>query len=484
MSAADDSSLRRKTARTLGWNSLDRIASQVLYAITGIVLANVLPKEDFGLVGAILVFQAFATIFVDSGFGAALLQKKEPTEADYSTVFWFNLGMCLLLYGILYLLAPAIADLFQRDARLIPLSRVMFLSFIINGLAIVQTNRLMKAMTVRRVAVSNLVGLVVSGILGIWLAVKGWGAWALVWQTLALGAIKTTWLWVAGRWRPALCFSMTSLRSIMRVGMGVFTSSLLNTIFLNIYSFVIGVWYSLTALGDYTQADKWSKMGSASLSQIITATFVPLLARFQDDSDKYREMMGKVNRLTAFLLFPFMGGLAAMAPAIFHTLFGQKWDSAIILFQLLTVRGIFTVLCSLYTNYLLSLGYARSLVRVEIVKDTLTLVAILATVWLHSVDALVWGQLVAGVITWVAVLWLTRRATGYTLTDLMRGMRRYLLYTLVAVGAALLPTLVMTGALMTLLAQCVLGLFAYIALLALRSDPVLQQGLAYLRHKA
>lgn len=479
----EEASLKTRTARTLKWNSVDRIASQVLYAVTGIVLANVLPKEDFGLVGAILVFQAFATIFVDSGFGAALLQKKEPTETDYSTVFWFNLSMCLVLYAALYFAAPAIAGLFQKDMRLVPLSRVMFLSFIINGLAIVQTNRLMKAMTVRRVALSNLAGLTLSGALGIYLALQGYGAWALVWQTIVLASVKTAWLWIAGRWRPRLCFSPGSLRSIMSVGMGVFTSSLLNTIFLNIYNFVIGVWYSLVALGDYTQADKWSKMGSASLSQIITATFVPLLSRFQDDGAQYRQMMGKVNRLTAFLLFPFMGGLAVTAPALFHTLFGTKWDSAILLFQLLVGRGVFTVLCSLYSNYLLSLGYARTLVAVEVVKDTLTLAAIGATVWMHSVDALVWGQLGAGAVTWVAVLALTSRATGYSPGVLWGGMTRYLLYSLAAMCAALLPLWVMHSPLQILLAQAVMGLFAYVALLGLTSDRVLHEALAYIRHK-
>ena len=478
-----EASLKTKTARTLKWNTLDRFSSQILYAITGIVLANVLPKEDFGLVGAILVFQAFATIFVDSGFGAALLQKKEPTEADYSTVFWFNLLMASGIYVILYFCAPGLADLFQKDDRLIPLSRVMFISFIINGLGIVQTNRLMKAMNVKQIAISNIVGLVVSGAAGIWMALTGWGAWALVWQTIILGTVKTVWLWLTGGWIPSLTFSTASMKSIYRVGAGVFTSSLLNTIFLNIYSFVIGVWYSLVALGDYTQADKWSKMGSASLSQILTATFVPLLARFQDDGEKYRQMLQKVNKLTAFMLFPFMGALVVMAPAIFHTLFGTKWDTAIILFQILVVRGIFTVLCSLYGNYLLSLGYAKTMVTVEIVKDAATLLAIVATVPLGSVEALVWGQLAAGVITWVAVLWLTGRATGYGPKVLMQGMGFYLMLTLAAMAVCVLPTLVINSAILLLVSQIVTGALIYFGLLAVLKDPVLKEARGYILKK-
>ena len=149
--------LKLRTARTLKWNVIDKISSQVLYAVTGIVLARVLTPEDFGLVGAVLVFQAFASLFVDSGFSAALIQRKSPTETDYTTVFWFNMGMAAVLYAILWLCAPFIADLFQGDMRIVPLARVMFLTFILNASAIVQTNRLMKRMDVRMVAVSNVI---------------------------------------------------------------------------------------------------------------------------------------------------------------------------------------------------------------------------------------------------------------------------------------------------------------------------------------
>ena len=195
-------SLKLKTARTLKWNTVDRLASQVLYGVVGVVLANVLSQEDFGLVGALLVFQAFAIIFADSGFVAALLQKKVPTQEDYSSVFWFNLVVSVTIYALLWFTAPAIADLFQGDRRLIPLSKVMFLTFVLNALAIVQTNRLMKRMDVKMIAVSNVIAQVSGGALGIVLALAGYGAWALVWQSVALVGIKTAILWLTGGWRP------------------------------------------------------------------------------------------------------------------------------------------------------------------------------------------------------------------------------------------------------------------------------------------
>lgn len=467
-------SLRKATSRTLKWNSIDRFSSQILYAVTGIVLANVLPKEDFGLVNAILIFQAFGILFVDSGFGAALLQKKEPTEEDYSTVFWFNLGVSVVVYIILYFCAPLIATIFHNRQELIPLSRMMFLCFILNALGIVQTNRLMKAMDVKQIAVANLAGLVVSGATGIWLALTGAGPWALVWQSITLAFCKSAWLWVTGGWRPHPVFSITSLRGIYRVGMGVFSSSFLNTLFLNIYSFVIGAYYSLVALAIYSQADKWSKMGHASLSQIITATFVPLLSRFQDNAERYKGVMLRVARVCSFITIPFMCGLAVMATPVFHTLFGHKWDEAIPLFQILMLRGILVIYISLCTNFLLALGHARSLVIVETVKDVSTLAAIVCTLPFMSVEALVWGQFVATAVTYIFILLRVRRSTGMSVRRLSAGVWHYLLPALPALAVIWILGMLPLHPLLILCVQAAAGISLYLLILTLMADPMLR----------
>lgn len=417
-----DSSLKLKTARTIKWNAIDKFSSQIMYAAVGVVLANILTPGDFGLVGALLAFQAFAIIFVDSGFAAALLRLKDPTDRDYSTVFWFNLVVAIIIYIILFLSAPLIADIFQGDQRLIPLSKVMFLTFILNGLAIVQTNRMMKKMDVKQIAISNLVAQISSGIVGIWLAVTGFGPWALVWQYVSLAAVKTGWLWAVGNWFPSSWFCLDSFRRIWRVGLSVFSSSALNVLCQNIYSFVIGGYYSLASLGLYTQADKWSKMGSASISQIFTSSFVPVLSGAQDDPDRFKRYVKKINRFAAFILFPVMFGIVGISSPLFHTLFGNKWDGAIILFQILTLRGILITLMALYNNYLLALGYAKKMFAIEVIKDCMIVVAILATIWWGSVPLLVWGQFAASVVTFAAVLQLTSRSIGYSKRDMIRDL--------------------------------------------------------------
>ena len=472
--------LKLKTARTLKWNTVDRLASQVLYGVVGIVLANILSEEDFGLIGALLVFQAFAIIFADSGFGAALLQKKTPSESDYSTVFWFNLIVSVAIYWMLWLGAPLIADIFQGDRRLIPLSKVMFLTFVLNALAIVQTNRLMKRMDVKMIAVSNVIAQVGGGLLGIALALGGFGAWALVWQSVTLAGIKTGILWATGHWIPSCWIKKESLRSIWRVGFSVFSSSMLNTLFQTIYSFVIGAFYSLVSLGVYTQADKWSKMGSASISQVLTASFVPLLAKFQDDSDDFRRYVKKINRFTAFILFPFMVGLAAVGEPLFHTLFGTKWDAAIILFQILVIRGIFVVLVSLYGNYMLAKGYGKRLFIIEIVKDVAIAVAIIFTLYYRSVEILVWGQLFASLVTYVIIVTMVGKTIGYGVWKMVRDLLPFAISSLVMLAACVGVEFIPMAAPCRLLLEIVTGALIYVVIISIAGCPELKEATSYI----
>ena len=460
---AEQPSLKLKTARTLKWNSINKMAEHILYAVTGIVLANIVSQEDFGIVGAILVFQAFATLFVDSGFSSALIQRKEPTTLDYSTVFWFNLGVSVFIYRVLWVCAPLIDLMFQAGGRLVPLSRVMFLTFILNSTALVQTNRLIKQMNVRLVAVSNVIGLVVSGGVGIWLAVAGYGAWAIVWQSVVLAAIKSAVLWVCTRWRPTMQFSMASLRSIFKVGVGVMTSSLLNVASQNIYSFIVGLFYNLSQLGCYTQADKWSKMGVASLSQILTTTFLPVLSGVQDDVERMFRMMSKINRLSAYIVLPCMGILCLTAPSIFHVLFQHKWDNAIVLFQLLALRGIFTIIAAVYYNFVLAVGDAKRLVYSEVVKDAIMVAAIVVTVR-YGIVWLVTGQVVAGVICYGYNVWLVQRVTGYKAMRVLGETTSYMLMTVVAVLAGMSLNLVLDNAWLLLPAQVLVCGAVYVAL--------------------
>lgn len=486
-------SLKRRTARALKWNVVDRVASQVLYAITGIVLARELSQEEFGLVGAVLIFQAFASLLVDSGFSYALIQRKNPSRLDYSTVLWFNMGMAVTIYLLLWLAAPLIAACFGNDLRLIPLSRVMFLTFILNASSIVQANRFVKEMNVRPVAVSNALGLTAGSVVGIWMAVVGWGACAIVWQTIVTAAVKSVALWIWSRWLPVFKFSWSSLRSFMNVGAGMLATSFLNTLFLNIYSFFVGNRAGLVSLGYYTQSNKWSTMGISSLSQVLTSTSLPVLSEAQDDAPRFARCVRKFNRLTAYLLFPAMLGLVAVATPLFHALFGTKWDPSIILFQILLIRGIFTVLCSLYNNYLLSLGKTKIIVWMEVLRDGGALLALAMTFpWLTDatpenpvlgLTIMLWGQLAASVLAFMVTLWCVARSTPVSTWHYLTDLIPYLALATIACLPASILSVSVQNAWVALVGGILAGVVIYMGANAFLGAKVQKDAFAYIRGK-
>lgn len=487
---ADNDGLKDKTAKTLKWNLIDRLSTQLLYALTGIVLARMLSQEDFGLVGAVLIFQAFASLLIDSGFSYALIQRKKPTRLDYSTVLWFNIGVAAVIYVILWFCAPLIARCFQNDMRLVGLSRVMFLAFIINAAAIVQTNRLVKKMDVRMVAVSNSVGLVAGAVTGITLALYGFGAWAIVWQNIAMATVKTSILWATGKWLPMMKFSWTSLKSYSSVGSGMMFTSFLNTVFQNIYSFFVGNRVGLASLGYYTQGDKWSKMGVTSISQVLTSSFLPVLSAVQDDPGRFRRLCSKMNRFTAYLVFPALIGLIVIAEPVFHLLFGTKWDPSIILFQLLLVRGIFFVLTSLYNNFLLALGRSGMIVRLEILRDTVAIAALVASLPfiaqstpdnpVYGLTLMLWGQVAASAISWGATLYVTARTAGSRVASFLFDLVPYAVMT-VAIIPLMLWTMSLTATpLAMILAGAAVAVAFYLGINAILGSKIQNEVLGYL----
>lgn len=486
-------SLKVRTARAVKWNAVDRISSQILYAVTGIVLARLLSPEDFGLVGAVLVFQAFASLLIDSGFSYALLQRKQPTDLDYSSVLWLNLALALAIYLVLFAAAPLVAWCFGGDQRLIPLSRVMFLTFILNASAIVQVNRLTKQMNVRPLAVANIIALVGGGITGIWLAIAGFGAWAIVWQSIAIAGLKSLVLWLSSHWRPLWRFSTASIRSFFAVGSGMMLTSLLNTVFSYINSFIVGNRVGLAPLGYYTQADKWSKMGVMSIQQTLTSSFIPALSDAQDDRPRFLRLCSKMNRMTAYLMMPCLIGLMVMAAPVFHLFFGEKWDLSIVLFVLLLVRGIFTILSALYTNYLLSLGHTRLIVRLEVIRDVLSVAALIATLpylglstaddFLLGVRILLYGQVAAAVLSWVITLCAVCRSIG---ASIWRFCLDLLPYTALSLAVAPLLLLIASCALhpaLILVAQMTVGGGIYLTANALLGSKVQSDAWQFIKGK-
>ncbi len=483
--------MKLRVARTIKWNVIDKVASQLLYVVTGIVLARMLSQDDFGLVGAVMIFQSFATLFIDSGFSSALIQKKHPTQMDYSTVLWFNLAMSAAIYVVMFFAAPLVAWCFDGDERLIGLTRVMFCVSIINATAIVQTNRLMKRMDVKMVAVSNSLGLFAGAVVGIALAVTGAGAWALVWQYITVAAVKSIVLWVTGRWLPLMRFSMQSLKSIFRVGAGIMSTAFLNVVFQNIYSFVIGNRTGLTSLGYYTQSDKWSKMPVASISGVLTASFLPVLSRFQDSPAQFAAASAKMNRFMAYLTLPMMCMLMVIATPTFHLLFGEKWDASIPLFQLLCLRGIFTISGALYNNYIVARGRSKLMVYTELVRDISAIVAIVVTLPYIGISEpgnltqglviFLWGQVAASVLSWIATLFIAARVSWRRPIEYITDCIPYAAETALACAAMWGAGILVESTLAKLIVEALVGLGVYVSLNAIAHSKIQSDAIEYIR---
>lgn len=404
--------LKEKTISALIWSTFDKVFCQIIYAVSGIILANKLFPEDFGVVGIIAVFSGFITIFVDSGFNVALIQHKDTTDRDYQSVFSFNLTISILLYVLLFFLAPSISHYYD-DIRLIPLARVMFLTVIIQAFGLVQSSILMREMKMKAVALANMIPLLISGGVAIVLALTGFGVWTLAIQALVLASTRTLFLWIQNAWRPKLIFDWVSLKKMYATGKNIFLTSFTNTIFQSLYPLIIGSRYNLHQLGYYVQADKWSRMGYISLVQALAQFLLPSLSSIQDDKERMKRVFGKTNRMAAYFTIPFFMILIVAAEPIFHILFGTKWDTSIPLFQLLLVKGIFFVLITLQNNYMIAQGKTRTVFYIELVKNAIILIAIILTVGI-SIQALVIGQAVAGVIQYFIGIFVTKRTTQYS----------------------------------------------------------------------
>lgn len=490
-----DANLKNLTAKSLKWNFIDRIAQMALYGIVGVVLARELSPRDFGLVGTVLMFQAFASLFVDSGFSYALIQRKEPSRLDYSTILWFNIGVAGVAYIALWWGAVGIAWWYD-DQVLVGMARVMFLSFIFNAASIVQTNRFMKEKNVAPVAIANTVGLSVGGIVAIILAInlpESDKAWAVVWQLTVNNLVRAIVLWLESNWRPLWQFSWTSLKSFMGMGTGMMTMSLLNTVFLNIYTFVIGTFTGMSKLGYYSQADKWSKMGITSLTGVMTSSFLPTLSDVQDDPDRFSRATMTMNRSGSYLLMPAMGFLIVMATPIFHVLFGTKWDLAIAMFQLLLLRGVFTTLTSMYNNYIIALGHPRLIVAMEVLRDFTALAAMGAclpwiddTLWgnpVGGIELLLWGQLAASTLAWGVTLWFIAPMTGRTRRAFLVDSAPYFLITLTLMATMWGASMVVGNDWLLLVVQGVIGAGGYLAWNNARRDTVQSDILRFLKKK-
>lgn len=367
-----EQSLKDKTVRGVGWSAIDNAAQHAVSFVVSIVLARLLSPEDYGLLGIIAIFTAVCTAVINGGFGSALIRKKDATEDDYNTSFIVNLGMSLLLYAVIFLCAPAIAHFFERE-ELVLLTRVSSIGMIIGALALVQRTRLTKRIDFKTQTKITLIASISSGVVGITMAALGCGVWSLVAQSLSSQLLSAVFLWIFNKWVPRLQFSSTSFRELFGFGWKMMVSSLLDTVWKELYQLVVGKFYSPATLGQYTRAKQFSQLFSSNLTGVIQRVTYPVLSDIQDDKGRMITAYRRIIKTTMFITAIAMFFLGAISEPLLYCLIGPKWHEAATYLPLICISGSLYPLHAINLNMLQVQGRSDLFLGLEVVKKIIAL---------------------------------------------------------------------------------------------------------------
>ena len=362
------------------WRFAERCGAQLVTFIVSIVLARILAPEDYGKIALITVFTTILQVFVDSGLGTALIQKKNADELDFSSVFYFNFVVCIILYIGMFLAAPFIAQ-FYNDLSLTPIIRVISLTIIISGVKGIQQSYVSKNMLFKRFFYSTLGGTVFSAALGIGMAWAGAGVWAIVAQQLSNTAIDTLILWITVKWRPKKMFSWKRLKSLLSFGWKMLVSSLLETVYTNIRSLIIGKMYSSSDLAFYNQGDKLPNVIVNNINTSIDSVLLPTLSKEQDDKERVKNMTRRAIKVSTYIMSPLMMGLAFCATPIVEIVLTEKWLPCVPFLQIFCITYMFFPIHTANLNAIKAMGRSDLFLKLEIAKKIIGTVLLVSTMW-------------------------------------------------------------------------------------------------------
>lgn len=390
--------LKEKMIGALTWSSIDRIGQQGVQFIIGIVLARLLCPADYGLIGMVMIFAQFAYAMVESGLGAALVRTKDLTETHCNTVFYTNLGISVFLYAILFFCAPLIADFFNQPA-LTAISRVTFMAILFNAIYLVPFNLAGRELDYKTVTKVNLSSTLIAGTAGITMALCDMGVWALVVQQTGYHFVRMLCFHKWTQWKPKLLFSFNILRGYFKFSAHMLGTSLLTVIFNNIYTFLIGKFYSINQVGYYTQGYKFSDSVNFTFLAILGTSY-NLFAKIQHQQERIKRILGELVKNTSIVTIPITMFLIASAKPLFFVLFGTKWLDSVPFFQLICAANLFAPIYQINIHSLNSMGKSHITFRMELFKRVLILTSIL-TCFTYGINTMLYGYILS---CWIAFI--------------------------------------------------------------------------------
>ncbi len=415
-----EQSLKDKTVKGVAWSGIDNVAQFGVSFIVSIILARLLSPDDYGLIGIIGIFTTVCQTLINAGFTTALIRKKDATEDDYNTVFIVNLTMSLLLYAVIFVCSPLIADFFKRE-ELIALTRVSSLGMIVGALALVQRTRLTKRIDFKSQTKITITASVLSGIIGISLAFMGFGVWALAIQILVSGIIRTILLWVVNKWVPKLRFSKESFQELFGFGWKMMVSNIIDAIWRELYQVVVGKFYSPATLGQYTRAKQYSQLLSSNLTTVIQRVTYPVLSNIQDDKERMVSAYRRIIKMTMFVTSISLIFMGAISEPLLYCLIGPKWHEAATFLPWICISGSLYPLHAINLNMLQVQGRSDLFLGLEIIKKIIGILP-LYICFVYGIMPMLYVNLVTGFICYLLNSFYSGKFIGYSSWMQMRDI--------------------------------------------------------------
>ncbi len=411
--------LKDKTTKGLVWSFIDKFGQQIIYLVSGIVLARILLPDDYGSIGVLTVFVALSNILIDGGFIRGLLNKKKVTQDDYNTVFYFNLIISVILYIILFVCAPFIACFFDLS-ELKDLSRIVFLSIPFGAFSAVQNAILWREMNFKDQTKANITALTLASAIALIMAYCGWGIWALVSQGVLLSLIRSLVLWIISSWRPSMSFRANTLKELFPFGSKLLIAGIINVLFNNIYTLIIAKFFNVAQVGYYNQANKYQDIPNGIIASTFRSTIMPALAEVSDDNERAKRVLTKVIKTAAFFGFPICVCLIVVGEPLLVILISEKWLPSVILFKILSIAGLLNIFIQIFNELVISKGRSDIFLGIEMIKKSILIILIIGSVKL-GVTALAISWVVYSFISLLIALYYSGKLIGYSVVDFLKN---------------------------------------------------------------
>ena len=428
---SDNQKLKEKATFGMVWTSIQKYTNTIASFVSGIVLARLLTPEDYGCLGMLTVFTSLAYSIVSMGFSSALIQKKRPSDEDYSTVFFWNEAISVLMYFILFFSAPAIAR-FYRIPLLNDVLKVQGLILIINASASVQDNRLRKQFKFKKIAVVNIISNVISIIVGIIMAYKGFGVWALVGQSLSSGIVRNIIFWLTNQWKPLFVFSKKSFKELFGFGCFVFLSNIVNQLGNSLQTLLFGRLYNATLLGYYSKAGSTEMLASQSISDVLLQVTYPLYSELQDEKERMVSAISRITTTVAYVTFPLMSLLILLAKPIFILLYSDRWLPSVPYFQVLCLAGFVIGLQAVNYQPIAAIGKSKLMFKWTVIKRVVGTTLMVGGLVLWGVKGLLAGVVVYNYYIYVVNAVLVSKHIGYGLRAQLKDLLPVALLTIIS----------------------------------------------------